>query len=309
MSKMYNEELKIRFIQSRAKEVTLPLRYLEREFEKIAPFETKLEKDVCNFSFYDIIDYYKFLNLTSIEGIEILNSQFLIYTDWCFKQNLVNDGQNHFRELRRDDYYNCINKAKLNMSIFDREDILNLIDDLPNPKDQFIILALFEGIKGKDFSDLTLLKPEHISGNIITLPSGKNIQVSDELIDYANKTIEEQSYYSMSGKMEKVIPLTDLGYIIKSYPNVDSTIDDLFQIGRRLYKGLMRLFAFLGMEHIKANDIYNSGMIYSIKENAKKHNMSCKDYIYSEYFEPEIEERYKHVNDKKNLLKKYEDCL
>ena len=63
------------------------------------------------------------------------------------------------------------------------------------------------------------------------------------------------------------------------------------------------------VEHIKANDIYNSGMIYSIKENAKKHNMSCKDYIYSEYFESEIEDRYKHVNDKKNLLKKYEDCL
>ena len=306
---MYNKELKMRFIKSRLNEATLPNNYLERNFKKVASAEEKLEKDVCNFTFYEIIEYYKSLHMTSVNGLRVLNSQFSIYTDWCLKQNLVKDGQNHFLELRLDDYHNCVNKAIIDLTILSREEILDITYELPNPKDQFTLLALFEGIKGKDFSEITLLKPEHISGNMITLPSGNKFNISDDLVDIIDVTVKEDTYYSMSGNMKKEIPLIDNGYIIKEYPNVEFNPDNVYQMGRRLYSGIKRMFAFLGKEYLKANDIYNSGLIHMIKEKAKEHKMSCKDYIYSEFFSREIEEKYGIMENKKTFFKKYEDYL
>ena len=45
----------------------------------------------------------------------------------------------------------CVNKALFNMKIVSKNTILNWVEQLPNPKDQFVLLGLFEGIKGKDF--------------------------------------------------------------------------------------------------------------------------------------------------------------
>lgn len=305
---MFNHELKRRFIEIRNNEATLPKGYLELQFRKVAVMEHKLQKDVSNFSFYDITEYYKTLNASSVNGLKVLNSQFSIYTDWCLKQNLVTDGQNHFLELRTEDYNNCINKALVKLSIFSREELLDLIYELPNPKDRFLILALFEGIKGKDFSDITLLKPEDINGNICTLASGKQIEISDDLKDIIIATIAEDTYYSMSGHMQKKIPLIDHGYIIKEYPNVEVNAGTVYQSGRRLYSSLQRAFEFLGVPHLKANDLYYSGIIHTIKTNAKVRSMKSIDYIYSEYFE-EMQDKYNIGKYKKAIVEKYEDYL
>ena len=97
---MYNEERKRRFISEHNVEVTLPNNYLECQFNKISNVEETLNKDLCNFTFYEITEYYKLLNLTSTVSLSVMNSQFSLYTQWCLQQNLVDDGQNHFLESR-----------------------------------------------------------------------------------------------------------------------------------------------------------------------------------------------------------------
>lgn len=304
---MYNEELKRRFIDNRLAEVTLPINYLNLQFEKISKAEEKLNKDICNFSFYEIIEYYKSLNTTSEGYLRVLNSQFSIYTNWCLAQNLVFDGQNHFMELRREDYEGCTNKALKSLSILSKEIVDDMIDQLPNPKDKFAMLCLFEGIKGKSFTDITLLKSEDFNGNIVALPSGKTLKVSDTLVLLKDLTVETDVYYAMTGMKKREIPLVDTGYIIKDYPNVETAGD--FRKSRRIYNQFCRIFAFLGVEYLKMNDIYNSGLIHRIKTNAMNRNMDVKDYCYSEYFAEEIESIYGTMEYKKEIVCKCEGCL
>ena len=304
---MYNEELKRRFIDNRLAEVTLPINYLNLQFEKISKTEEKLNKDICNFSFYEIIEYYKSLNTTSEGYLRVLNSQFSIYTNWCLAQNLVFDGQNHFMELRREDYEGCTNKALKSLSILSKEIVDDMIDQLPNPKDKFAMLCLFEGIKGKSFTDITLLKSEDFNGNIVALPSGKTLKVSDTLVLLKDLTVETDVYYAMTGMKKREIPLVDTGYIIKDYPNVETAGD--FRKSRRIYNQFCRIFAFLGVEYLKMNDIYNSGLIHRIKTNAMNRNMDVKDYCYSEYFSEEIESIYGTMEYKKEIVCKCEGCL
>jgi len=306
---MYNEERKRRFISERNAEVTLPNDYLECQFNKISNVEETLSKDLCNFTFYEITEYYKLLNLTSTVSLSVMNSQFSLYTQWCLQQNLVDDGQNHFLEMRNEDYNNCINKALLNLKIISRDTLLEWIGQLTNPKDQFILLGLFEGIRGKDFCELAKLRKEDVVGNVATLCTGRKTQLSDKLVSIIEDCISETKYYSISGKEKKVMPLIDNGYIIKDYPNTKDDVSD-YQRGRQVYNSIKRMLQYFDMFPImSASSIVESGKIDMIKRRSSELDMTCKDYIFSINIK-EVENKYDcGVIIKKTYYKKYEDYL
>ena len=237
---MYNAEYKERFISDREAEAILSKGYLECQFEKVSSMEERLEKDVSNFTFYEIIEYYKLINTHSMNVLQVLNSQFSLYTQWCLQNNLVNDGQNHFLEMRLEDYDKCVNKVLFNLKVVDKNTVLNWVGQLQNPRDQFILLGLFEGIKGKDFCELANLKPEDVNGNIVKLCTGRTIEISNKLKHIIEECVEEAVYYSATGDRKKTMPLIDRGYIIKDYPNTKDDVSE-FQRGRQIYNSTQRI--------------------------------------------------------------------
>lgn len=305
---MYNAEYKERFIAERKSETILSNGYLECQFEKVSSMEEKLEKDVSNFTFYEIIEYYKLINTHSMNALQVLNSQFSLYTQWCLQHNLVNDGQNHFLEMRLEDYDKCINKTLLNLKVVDKNTVLNWVGQLQNPRDQFILLGLFEGIKGKDFCELANLKPEDVNGNILKLCTGRTIEISDKLKYIIEECIEEKIYYSASGGRKKIMPLIDRGYVIKDYPNTKIGISE-FQRGRQIYNSTQRIMQYIGVyPNVSANQIYESGKLDMIKTQAIKHGINCIDYIYSEHIS-EVKKKYNCTILAKSYIMKYKNYL
>jgi hypothetical protein len=305
---MFNAEIKQRFITEKNNDSILPKGYLERQFEKVSSMENELNKDVSNFTFYEIIEYYKLFNTTSIESLRVLNSQFSVYTQWCLQHNLVLDGQNHFLEMRSEDYDNCINKILFMSKVISEETILSWIDELQNPKDQFIILGLFEGIKGKDFCELINLRPEDVNNNIVKLCTGRIIEISDKLKNVIYDCIVEDRYYCNTGKAEKIMPLIDRGYVIKYYPNIKEETSE-YQRGRQIYNATQRALQYIGVyPNVSINQIYESGKLNMIKVRAKELGINCIDYINSEKIK-EVEEKYNCTIIKKACIMKYENYL
>lgn len=305
---MYNEEIKLRFISERNDEITTSSNYLNCLFEKASEIEEKLNKDLCNFTFYDITEFYKLLNISSVLSLTVMNSHYSLYTQWCMQQNLVRDGQNHYLEMRTEDYVNCINKGKLDMQILPKEVIYNWVDQLNNPKDQFILLGLFEGIRGKDFCELANLRPEDIKGNTAHLCTGREVNISNKLLNIIEDCIETKTYTSMTGKEVKIMPLVDDGYIIKGYPNTKSSAFGM-RGGRIIKNSVQRIAQYFGVfPVVSANNIVESGKINTIKEYAKEKGMNCIDYIYSSYIN-EIEDKYNCTIVKKSYILKYRDYL
>jgi hypothetical protein len=308
IEKLYNKELKLQFIKEKNQEAVLPNNYLERQFYKVSSMERELDKDVSNFTVYEIIEYYKLLNLNVLESLIVMNSEFSMYTQWCLQKSLVSDNQNHFLEVTNDVLLGCLNKAVFNMKIISRETILKWVEQLPNPKDQFVLLGLFEGLKGKDFCELARLRLEDIDDNIAHLCTGRSIKLSDELIEIIEDCIKEDMYYSITGSEKKVTKLLDNGYIIKDYPNARMDVSD-FQIGRKIYNGITRtLNYFDALKYMSANSISESGKLHMIKERAKELNMTNKDYIFSNYMS-EVENKFDSNIVKSLFWKKYEDFL
>ena len=305
---MYNAELKMRYIKEKNNSVVLPVNYLMRNFNKSEKYEIGLGKDVYNFKVCEIIEYYKTLNVASLEIIAVLNSHFSMYTQWCIKENLVENNQNNYAEIKLEYMQQCLNKTIVDKKIISRGQIIEFCEQLPNPKDQVVLLGLFEGMKGKDFCDFVNLKPEDIYGNKVRLASKREIDISDILLKYINDSIEETMYYSISEKQEKVMPLVDNGYVIKSYPNIKEGTTDFIK-GRIIYNGIARSLNYVGVLGImSSNSIYESGKLYMIKREAKKHKMTMKDYIYSDLIK-NVEYQYNCSIPKSTFCIKYKDYL
>ena len=331
---MYNEELKRRYIKEKKESSTLPSNYLECQFNKIGSYEEELNKDVHDFTVYEIIEYYKMLSVASLEVLAVLNSHLSLYTQWCLGQSIVRDNQNHYEEIELETMKKCLNKVLVEKKIVSREQVIDWCEQLPNPKDQLVFLGLFEGIKGENFSEFVNLQLKDINKNNLTLmetheekkkagkhPNGqtkwerwissveyREIKISDRLLKYIEDSVAAEIYYSCSDSETKIMPLIDMGYVIKYYPN---TQDDTsaFQKGRVIYNGVARSLSYVGaIDYMSANNIFESGKIHMIRERAKELGISAKEYVYSEHIK-EVEDRFNCKIVRSNFWLKYEDYL
>ena len=284
------------------------MNYLECQFNKIGKFEAELNKDAHDFTVYELIEYYKTLNVASLEILAVLNSQFSQYVQWCLQENLVKDNQNHAVEINLEQLKGCLNKVLIDKKIVSREQVVEWTMQLPNPKDQVIMLGLFEGMKGKDFADFVNLRPEDVHGNKLALVDGREIIVSDLLIKYIEESIAEKVYYSSSGSQTKTMPLADRGYVIKNYPNTKEGTS-AFAKGRIIYNSIARSLKYVGvLDYMTANSVCESGKIWMIKSRAKDLGVSAKDYVYSDYIR-EVEHQFGCKIVKSVFWLKYEDHL
>ena len=303
----YNEELKKRYIREKETQIAISSNYIDSQFRKAAETEYEHDKDLSNWTLYEIVEFYKLLNLSSYESLLCINSTLSLYTQFCLENNLVKDNQNHYLECTGEVLLNCVNKAIFDKKIIDRETILRWIDELPNPKDQFILLSLFEFGKSKDFKDIIYAKPRDVNGNYLKLES-RTVYISDKLKDIIDECIETEEYISISGKQSRIVPLVDYGYIVKSYPNQNISLGD-HQKGRNIYVACQRMFSYLGVgQWMSPNAVSESGKLYMIKESAKNLNMTPVEYIYSKCIN-EVEPQFNFVMIPSTYIKKYKEYL
>ena len=306
-AKYYNEELKKRYISEKEQMLSVSSNYIDVQFRKTAETEYELNKDVSNWTIYEIIEYYKLLNVTSLESLMCINSTLSQYTQFCLENSLVKDNQNHFLECTKDLLLECINKAILNKKIINEETVLKWTEELPNPKDQFILLSLFEYGKSKDFKDIVYAKPEDVDGNKLKLLD-RTVNISNKLKSIISDCIEEDKYYSISGEGKKTMPLIDHGYVIKSYPNQNIYGSD-FQKGRNIYITCQRIFNYLGVgQWMSPNSVAESGKLNMIKVRSQELNLTPIQYLYSDNIE-EVEKQYGFTIVRSVFKKKYNEYL
>lgn len=283
---MYNENQKERYLAAREYQ-NLNIRKLMNTFWKIAePFEIKLDKDCCNFTTLEITEMYSSTLTHSLQWIYNFNSQMQIYTAWCLSQNLVRDNQNHYNELTKNELALFINVASKDARIITKSELLSLLLDIPNVSDQFLALAIFEGLGGTQFADFYELTMDNFSGNEVTV-GGRTLIVSDKLIELAEKASKEYVKYSYYCELKRGYKKTD-PRIIKDSSNAGEPT-----LGRNQRKIYMRLYA-LEKEYGKAfvyNSLHNSGRIEMIKFLLSKDKENDVKKVYKTHLE-EIEYRF-----------------
>lgn len=261
---MYNQEIKEKYLlEVTARNVNIKQWFICK-FNQLEQFEIKNGVDASEFQIEEIIEYYKYLSTTSLNSLIVLNSQMGLYSEWCIKNNFTKDRQNHYYEINNDILQGCINPLMAKAKIIDRNDLIDIIDKLPNYSDAFLILAIFEGLGGKDNTNLCDLKIEDFNGNIVKLRDGREIEVSDKLLSLARLSVEEYNFYDREGNLSKTLKYSeDDDEIIKLMNN--SKEDNLLN-PRRFYIRLAKISQMLGNPGISRHPLNESGRIWFIRE-------------------------------------------
>jgi len=284
---MYNKEIKQRWIDLKNENTISCLNYYANKMNNTEEYEKLFNKDLCNFTVSEILDMYRAMDFYSANTIYITNKIYADYTDWCINEGLVADSQNHYSEVTRDMTIDCINLSAMKSRVISREQILDWCNMAWNDADKYLLLGLFEGIKGKGYVDFTDTRISDMEGKKIHLASGRTLEFSEELINYAIKCYEEDewTYYTSGRSVALVAGDEIMREVVLAKDNTQ------YHKWHRLFMRSKMFFDYLGIHGVVSmNAIRISGAIDYINNGAKNENISAERYILKH--KTELEYRY-----------------
>lgn len=275
---MFNAEIKERYILFKTSTSPYIEKYLQSEFRLIERTEKKLNKDACNFTIFEIMDYYKTRNMTSTETLRVLNTHFTLYTEWCLKEGLVTDGQNHYREFDRHRIELCVNRFAIENKIVDRETVLSWVDQLPNPRDKFLLLGLFEMGSMNQYEYVVNARISDLHGNEFHTSKGI-VYWSNVLKHIAIDSAETFEYYPMTENSKpSQLSKEDPDLIFKNKNN--TYVESSYRSMRRAYNSLSNIFNIMDVgDWMNAKALQDSGIIEYIKNGMKKSGLTASEFM------------------------------
>ncbi len=276
---MYNENQKQRFIEYKIKNGTTERKIIEYPFDAVCDFEEEKQKDICNFTVNEIFDVYRILN-ASLNTLITINCSLSTYTQWALQEGLVLDNQNHFKVFDYNELLKCVNVNIMDKQIFSREEFISFIEKLNNPRDKFIMLALFEFGSGTNFyKDIYSVRMSDIDVQNQTIKlSNRTVKISKKLIEIAQESDETLKYfYDCPATNRESRSLIDNGTIIKTFSMKNMSDRNR---GATVYNALKKIFSMLGLyKIINAKVIEESGKLDMIKRKSNELNISAIDYL------------------------------
>lgn len=284
---VYNYALKQAWLEEYTKTVNIDEDYITANFSSVfisaSKIEERLGKDLSSFTLVEIKSLLKFFANGSIASIRNRASLFRKYTDYAIANNFSVDGQNHYNELTLDDYRECVDKIRAEKGLFDYDEIRDMLEVFGNnARDQYLILAPWEGICGTGFKEIINLSLDDldVDNNIVKLCTGRTIKVSPELMDIMVDAGNQNYYVSSEGSKR---PLQPSKLIFKPLASRSATPVDNVVLTRRM----VRFKQALDTPKLGYNMLRISGFCYYLAQlcNSKKatpmtlHTSKDQDYL------------------------------
>lgn len=204
---MYNPEFKQEFMN----ELQSPSYHNSYKalFNKTEKYERELGKDLYDFNVHELENFYYTLATPSWHSLRVTHFFIVNYADYAIKLGVRMSNINAFNLLTSTQLERYT--ASYKRTYLTREDFDEFMDYIVNDIDVAIFRALFEGVRGNNFSELTNLQPQHIfeeNGQLYVkltnnLPTGekkhRTIQISRQLQMDFKRAFEQQEYITLNG--------------------------------------------------------------------------------------------------------------
>lgn len=286
--------------------------------------EKELDKDLCQFTFEEmesVLYGFEANNRNTIESYARIISSYL---KWAIGKNYIK--KNVLAVLKPDDFQRYLT----NKEIYFKNTQLQRYEDLcENYQDAVIIRMLFEGVGGKQFSEIRNLKKEDVDFERSTLRlistlkadtngvpikyTERNLRVSDRLMSLIRGAIDQKTYMKKNGELNQtdnnnIRPYTDLvdnDYVVR--PSITKTEHWLHPVDKYvIYRRIAIISESLDIENLTAKFIQRSGMIYQAHLLMEDNEVSLDDLkIVSEIFNVKSYHNLKGFLTTENVLKTY----
>ena len=299
LNDLYNKESKIEFIsiyESYDSQMTIFWQFLKiAEWEKKAGFINLTEEEQKAIEDKEIKEY-KPKDISEMNEIEIV---------WLLKKiqcSTITSAINHINTYKRyidfkgvvNPFHNFDSYSELASEIvakeknkrYTRKDLLDMINELNNYTDQALLLALFEGIKGKSFSELLTLKTSNLENigneyfaNVYDSGSQafRRVKITETLYELLFKA-DKQDKYRTNNFMEIIeTPFNESEFIFKKAKKGrqgGSVLDRHF-----ITRKFVFFKEFFGNPYLSADDIVRSGMMYMAYTRYRKNHKIGKSEL------------------------------
>jgi len=304
---MYNPEEKQRYINYKESQAILPNNYLDRLFKDTEGLEYDLRVDVSDWDEPMIIEFYKKRKTPSLQSLIVMNGRLAEYTDFLSRLNGKRT-DNKFNNITTDVLKTCIDEEKSKRRFISKNDFYLSLNVLDNAVDKFVMTALFEGIKGKNFEDIWRLELKNISKDSAVLHNNKKIDLMDSNLYYlANESAETYDYYTF-GKKETVVRMFGAPDQIIKEVNAKQHLeinDDPVMIsrqGKNIFRKFERAANEIGWEEIKPRTLLISGQIEYTKRIAETYKKDIEDVIYDNELFSTVERRFIKISNKEEFV-------
>lgn len=289
---MPNEKIKNEFKKEYLRSKIVAETSLNAVFKKVTEFEKKYKKDAVLFSKSEILEMFTAFNLKSVTTVQNYNNYLKSYG--IFYKYKTGQGLNNFEHLTKEMLKSCISDEVLHSKYITYEQLQDIESELLNYTDMAILECLWEGISGKELSDLVNLNRSQVNSRTmtITLPD-KTIRMSARLYELLNKAFDEIEYICY-GPTTRVQDLTGKGNLYKVRSN--SYKDSPEVRFRWVYRKIMIIRDYVGVPEMSMKTLQGSGMLDKIKYGMAATGLDLREFLSTKKGE-RIMNQYGFVNE------------
>jgi integrase len=283
---MFNQEFKKSFLDT-FENVKTKETY-SRIFKNSMTLETKLNKDLYNFSKAEINTFLKeYLVAKTKQSIRTYVSVISRYVYFANVQG-VTDNTGEYVSKNQKYFFKYLNKET--QIYLSKSEIDSIILSLVNAQDAFIISALFDGIEGTKVEELTRLKIQDIDvlsrvAKVKSKKGEREVSISKRTVDLALMANGEVEYYKKNGESEHERDTIELvensPYILK--PSNSRPSNEGYVSHYTVYNRLEMIKSLEEFEELKdaltTKNIMRSGMIYEASKIVQENGTLSLDDV------------------------------
>ncbi|PZT57429.1 hypothetical protein [Paenibacillus silvae] len=295
----YNEEQKNRYLKDFSAATKSSY---SRVFKRAAIMEQNLNKDLYDFNLTEISEFLYMLGATKISSVRHTGSVIKNYIGWAIDQDLRIDNINPLDAVTSFEWYTQF-ATDNSSTLFSEEDIGNVVDGCLNFQDKAIVQAVFEGIMGRQNSEIINMKMEHIreidNEYRITLYDNtrngqeiREIPISNFLYNILRIANREDKHIKFNGILKTNIKsdtnkLMDNDYIIRSI--LSTKVKQGTEEPASIYlvqSRLTKIAEWNNLPQLTVMNIRNSGMLKMARDLYLKHGkLETEEYaeIFTRY--------------------------
>ncbi len=285
MNKMYNEQIKNNFLDKHfdSDDSRITAKYV---FYHSYLIEKTLDEDLYNFSLEEIGNCIANSNPKSINVAKSRGSLIAQYINWASSPevNLRKSNINPLLSIDDSWYEQFVDK---NIKKFiSRNELDQLIDNTVNKSDKAILKLLFEGISGRECSEIRNLKIDDIIDNdtihVVDDIKGteRTVKVEESTIKLLREANEEDEYCNKNGEEARspFSEVIDSPYIIKPLKR-GKEVSDLRISHSVIIRRVKFLAELFGIDYLTPKALTHSGMIYmAYKLHEGKEKLTTEDF-------------------------------
>lgn len=279
---MFNPEIKTAFLH-RYKENTQ--KAYTRVFNLAMKFEIEKKKDLFTFTLDEIESVLRSFDASTGDSLNTAGRTISAYLNWAIIEGLRQDG-NPLEAVAKEWFKNLV---RSHHQFFSKQEIDEVIDQCNNDQDAVILSLLFEGVAGREVSELRNLKREHVNDDKRTLvlindnDETREIPVSDQCMKLLFGAINQKEYLKGNGEIKgdhlKVSSeLIETGYVIKPSKTRNAHFEQVSQ--HLIYGRLSSLEEYFGLDNLRVKTIQRSGMIWMGKQLLERDGVLGKVQYY-----------------------------